>query len=311
MWLSCALNQTGARITEHSVASIMIPYGPKADFVLAALEMLPAYRDYRAGRLTRDEFAAALDANADVLLPRLDGRQGFLDLAKVYPPDFDAAGDAILASLVADAFLDEIPDAPFDEYRTRIRAEYDHDHRHTSIHPDDARLAYFISMAIKPKRLLVVGSYYGYWAVWAMPGVVAADGASGNGTAMLIDPDRDVSALAEHNFRALGFGDRTEVRAEPAEEVFPSIEPGLDLVMLDAAGADDHADPGYHGKGIYGFLIADIFDRMRHGALLVVHNDAPPDANERELDRLHAFCSGTFRKGVVNDTPEGVGIYLR
>jgi predicted O-methyltransferase YrrM len=289
----------------------MIPAGPVSDYVLDVLSRFPFVRDYRAGRLTRDEYLAALDAHADEIIARLDGSEHRFWLAKRYPADFDAAADAILASLVADGYLDGIPDAPFDDYRARIRATYDHDHRHTSIHPDDAHLAYFISMAIRPERLLVVGSYYGYWAVWAMPGVVAADNASGGGHAMLIDPDRDVSALAAENFRALGFDARTDVRAEPAEEVFPSLEPGLDLVMLDAAGADDHADPAYHGKGIYAFLIADIYDRMRDGALLVVHNDAPPEDRDAGLERFHAFCSKSFRKGVVTDTPEGVGVYLK
>jgi predicted O-methyltransferase YrrM len=286
----------------------MIPYGPRADFVLAALETLPAYHEYRAGRLTRDEFAAALDANADALLPRLDGRRGLLDFAKCYPPDFDAAADAILASLVADGFFGQIPAAPFDQYRNRIRAEYDHDVRRTSIHPDDARLAYFISMAVRPERLLVIGAYYGYWAVWPMPGVVDADG-----HAVLIDPDRDVSALAKKNFAALGYGERTTIHAEKAEDVLPSIEPGLDMVMLDAAGPYEHPDPAYRGKGIYGFLIEPIAERMRDGALLVVHNDAPDDGagSERELHRFHASCTQRFRKNIIADTPEGLGVYLK
>jgi predicted O-methyltransferase YrrM len=284
------------------------PYGPQADFVLSVLETLPAYHDYRAGRISREEYVAALDADAEAIIARFDGRPGYLEVARTYPPDFDAASDAILASFVAAGFLDEIPEAPFDEYRAHIRAAYDHDVRCSSIHPDDARLAYFISMALRPKRLLVVGSYYGYWAVWAMPGVAAAEG-----RAVLIDPDAEVSALAEKNFRALGYGERTTVHAEKAEDVLPSIEPGLDMVMLDAAAPYDHPEPGYGGKGIYGFLVEPIWERMRDGALLVVHNDAPPDGerSERALDGFHAFCAAHFRQSVVTDTPEGVGFYLR
>ncbi len=292
----------------------MRPPGPISDYVLDALAGLAAHGDYRAGRITRAEYAAALDTHADELLPRLDGRRGLLEVAKDYPPDFDASADAILESLVADGILPALPDAPFDEFRARMRADYDHNTRRTSIHPDDARLAYFISMAVQPKRLLVVGSYYGYWAVWAMPGVAAA-----SGHAVLVDPDREVSALAERNFDALGYGACSTVHAKVAEDVFPDIEPGLNLVLLDAAGSGDHPDPAYHGKGIYGFLVEPIYELMRDGALLVVHNDAPHDASpdgdgderEPELDRFHTFCREHFRNHRVPDTVAGFGVYLK
>lgn len=285
----------------------MIPPGPVSDHVQAVLSKFPVYRDYCAGRISRAQYLAGLDEQADEIRSRLGDSDHLVRLASLYPPDFDTAADEIFEALLADGFVSERPPTQaFDAYRERVLAAYDHGARHTYIHPDDARLLYFLSTAVKPRRMVVVGSYYGYWAVWAMPAVQAA-----GGEAVLIDPDAEVCALAEQNFRTLGFADSAVVRAQTAEAVFPNIPPGVDMALLDAAGSGEHPDPAYHGKGIYGFLVEDIFDRMNDGALLVVHNDEVAGASRRPLERFHAFCRDNFRAQHVAETPEGFGIYLK
>jgi len=285
----------------------MIPPGPVSDHLLAILEELPVYQDYHAGRISHEQYVEGLQACVGLVEKRTGEAERLLRLAALYPPDFDREADAIYSTLVAEGFVAAPPalDA-FDAYRERVLACYEHGENHTYIHPDDARLLYFLAMATKPKRMLTVGSYYGYWAVWAMAAVVA-----GGGEAVLIDPNPAVCALAEKNFRALGFGDRTVVHAAKAEAVFADIAPGIDLALLDAAGSHEHPDPAYHGKGIYGFLIQDIYERMSDGALLVVHNDEVPGTEHRPLEPFHAFCEKHFRKRHVTRTPEGFGVYLK
>ncbi len=286
---------------------MMIPPGPVSDHVQAVLSNFPVYRDYCAGRIPRTEYTRWIETDAATVKAALGDSAGLLRLASRYPPDFDAHADEVFEALVHGGFLPGADNAAgFKEYRNTIRAAYDHGTRHTYIQPDEARLLYLISTAIRPKRMLAVGSYYGYWAVWAMPGVAAA-----GGEAVLIDPNREVCALAERNFRALGFADRTLVRAKKAEDVFPQIAPGIDLALLDADGGRDNPDPAYHGKGIYGFLVEGMFDRMRDGALLVVHNDYAQGPRAASLERFHAFCRDNFRAHHVAETPEGFGVYLK
>ena len=54
----------------------------------------------------------------------------------------------VFATLRADGFVeDDPPTAPFESFRERVLSTYDHGQNRTFIHPDEARLAYFVSMA--------------------------------------------------------------------------------------------------------------------------------------------------------------------
>jgi predicted O-methyltransferase YrrM len=129
--------------------------------------------------------------------------------------------------------------------------------------------------------------------------------------------------LAEKNFAAMGYGDRTTVRAEKAEDLIGEMPDDIDLVLLDAAGSNQHPDPAYRGKGIYAFMVEDVFSKMRDGALMAVHNDylgdvgvnklSKPfvDRSVEQLARFHAFCDKHFRKSHVAATPDGFGLYLK
>jgi predicted O-methyltransferase YrrM len=294
--------------------------GPVSEFVQAALAEFPIYRDYLAGRITREKYVEGLEAQAAQIEASLGGARNLLTAASRYPADFDQHADDVFADLLARRFVSEDPSVEaFVKFRKTVFGAYDHGDNRTFIHPDEARLAYFVSMATKPKLMVTIGSYYGYWAIWAMPGVAAT-----GGRAILIDPNPAVCALARKNFQALGFGERATVRAEKAEAVLPELAPNsVDLVLLDAAGGKDNPDPSYNGKGIYAFMVEDVFDKMREGALLITHNDyrVGVGANQisqpmiersvKQLERFHAFCQRKFRKSHVAPTPDGFGIYLK
>ena len=292
--------------------------GPLADGLIEELSEFAAFRDWRAGKITREQYIDGLMAQAAQIEASIGPRNLRL-LAARYPSDFDRQADEFFATLRSEGFLsDHPPVAPFEAFRERVRAAYDHGEHRTAIQPDEARLLYLISMALRPRRMIAIGSYYGYWAVWAMPGVVAGDG-----QAILMDPNAAVCALAERNFKALGLGDRTSVIAKKAEEVFDEWAPGsLDLVLLDANGGRD-SPAAYRGKGIYAFMARGVYEKMREGALLVAHNDYLPGVGDNRLshdfvERLsrpiadfHAFCDGHFRRRRVLATPDGFGVYQK
>ncbi len=277
------------------------------------------FRAYRAGEIGREEYLAGLEAQADELEGRLGDARNVRLLASRYPQDFDRSADEILDRLMEEGFLNRRPDAAAaDAFRRRVRAQFDHDGYRTYIQPSEARLACLISLAKRPRHVVVLGSYYGYWAIWTLPGAAAA-----GGDAVLVDPNPRVCALAERNLRALGFADRARVLCAKAEDVMDRLPDEIDLALLDADGGRDHPDSSYHGKGIYALLAERVFPRLAAGGLLLVHNDYRIGVGDNRLarpyvermaevlERFHRFCDGRFRRGAVFDTPDGFGAYMK
>jgi len=293
--------------------------GPVSEQLLATLAELPLFCDYRDGKISHAEYVAGLDANSSELEQRLGGERIMRLVASRYPRDMMAHVLEAFHDLRAQGFVEGEPDG--DELRAfweLLRAQYDHRQKRTFIQPNEGGLAYVLSMAKRPKHMVTIGSYYGYWAVWAMPGVEAADG-----DAALIDPNPEVCALAQRNFATLGYAGRTRVLNAKGEDVIGDLPDGIDFVMLDAAVGRDHPDPAYRGKGIYALFAEMILPKMAGGGLLLAHNDYRPpvggnplskpyiESQAKRLKRFHAFCDAHFRKGVTLDTPDGLGVYLK
>ena len=293
--------------------------GPVVDQFTAVLDEYAFFRDWREGRTDYDQYIDALEANGPELEERFGGPWVPRFLASRYPRSFDENTQSIAAELAGLGFIDGgAPSADLTAFRRVMRERYDHAEKCTAINHDEAGVLYHIAMSAQPRRLVAIGSYYGYWTAWAMPGVEAADG-----KAVLIDPDEGDCALAQSNFDALGYGGRTTVLPRKAEDVLPRMKPGVDLALLDAAGSHEHPDPTYHGKGIYAHLIAGIFDVLAEGGLMVVHNDYRSDVGgnrlcqesldgaDAQLAPFHAFCAEHFGKCYVAATPDGLGVYKK
>ncbi|HID55132.1 TPA: hypothetical protein EYP37_01290 [Candidatus Poribacteria bacterium] len=292
--------------------------GPIANHVIAALSSYGDFRDYRSGLISHEDYLNWLEANAEELEGVVGGRRNLRFLASRYPPDFEANAERIFEDLLREELVQGRPNKDeFRRFRSRMEELFDHDGFRTYIHPDEAQLAYMLSMAVKPKRMVAMGSYYGYWAIWALPGV-----AEGGGEAWLIDPNPAVCDLARRNLKRLGYDKIAAVITSRAEEVIPTLQGEVDLAMLDADG--DHTYPPiYRGKGIYALLAELIAPRMREGGLLLVHNDYLPNVGANRLSKpfleplcsrielFHQVCSRNFSRGYVAPTPDGFGVYRR
>ncbi|MCD6507011.1 class I SAM-dependent methyltransferase [Candidatus Poribacteria bacterium] len=292
--------------------------GPIVRHVIAALSSYEVFRDYRSGRIPYEDYLNWLEANAEDLERAVGGRRTLRFLASRYPPDFEANAEAIFEDLLREGFIQDRPDRnKFKRFRSSMEELFDHDGLRTYIHPDEAQLAYMLSMAVKPKRMVAMGSYYGYWAIWALPGV-----SEGRGEALLIDPNPGVCDLAERNLKRLGYDKIAAVIRDKAENVIPDLPADVDLAMLDADG--DHSYPSiYRGKGIYALLAELIAPRMKEGGLLIVHNDYLPEVGANRLSKpfleplcsrielFHEVCRRHFSRGYVAPTPDGFGVYRR
>lgn len=292
--------------------------GPLYDVAFSVLRSRDEYRRFRAGEISRVEYATFLDYAAPALvdagLPAED-----VEFAKRYPRseiDFvkdvlrDLAAREVLASTSYDTLLyEEILAA---------RDAFDHGPFKTYIYPEEARLLFAIADVFKPRSAIFLGSYYGYWAHAA----TAAIGRAG-GRIVLVDPDERAQEVARRNLAATPYAAAVEVAATTGELYLSEASGPFDFVVLDAEGPRTHPDPEQRGKRVYAPLLRHCLPHTSRGALLVCHNILFQDHSgsaffdriiERNRDEL-----GTFMELVGSEFPnfkeyastEGVGVGSR
>jgi predicted O-methyltransferase YrrM len=103
---------------------------------------------------------------------------------------------------------------------------------------DVGKLLHVLALAVGARRILEIGTLYGYSAIW----MARALPPEGQLTTIEIDPQR--AAEARQSIARAGLGDRIEVRTGPALDVLPAIareareearSHAYDLVFIDAA----------------------------------------------------------------------------
>ncbi|MFM0351113.1 O-methyltransferase [Paraburkholderia sp. RL17-347-BIC-D] len=292
--------------------------GPIFDLVDGVLQDEPDYRSFRAGTRTRAEFSDFLERSRRKLVshgvPAND-----VHFAKRYPVSFDAvighAFEAIASTGLA---------APRDfshisaQVAATINSNFDHGGFGTYIYPEEGRLLLAIALAARPTRTVFLGSYYGYWAAWALPALVAC-----GGSAVLVDPDPVAAVVARRSLARLYPGAPIEVVCATGEQYLSDGGGPFDLVVLDAELPRDHADPTRRGKGIYAHLLRAVLPHLAERSLLVCHNilfrdhsdceffDDVISRNHEELGAFRTLLSGEYDFFVELPTTEGIGIGLR
>jgi len=292
--------------------------GPLFDIVDAALRDCREYRDFRAGRISRAAFCRFLDRMAPVLIG-LGVPENDVHFTKRYPRSAENFVQDALEQLVARGVL---PTAAYDHAAYRIneealRCEFDHDRFGTYIYPEESRLLFAIADILRPRCAVFLGSYYGYWAAWAVPAM--AD----DGRAILVDPDPAVAQAARRNLAARRYRGRAEIVAATGEEFLAGSHEQFDLVVIDAELPRTHPDPAQRGKGIYGHLLRASLPRLAQSATLVCHNillrDHSGDAALERILARNAQELGPFMRAVAEEFPnftelhstEGVGVGVR
>ena len=223
---------------------------------------------YLTGAISRDEFRSRVEANADDL--EAAGLSRFeIKKLSMFPPDRRVCAAGMLEAMASAGLADDPAprDAEFDAFLAEMDKRFRHlDHRRTYIFPDETRGAFEFSMALHPKNVVVCGAYYNYLAVWLVPGLAPG------GRMLCLDIDGSVSEAGRANMQRLGFTDGVETVCRDAEEALLKGNDPIDLLVLDATGPQMHPDPRYHGKSIYGPLLAAARPRMGSGAWVLAHN---------------------------------------
>lgn len=102
-------------------------------------------------------------------------------------------------------------------------------HRAMSVDPVDGAYFYRLTLQLKARRVLEIGTSTGYSSAWF---AMALKKTGGRLTTLEIDPDRHAEAL--RNFAAMGLADTVEARVANALYELPKLEGPYDIVFIDA-----------------------------------------------------------------------------
>ncbi|MES2936339.1 MAG: class I SAM-dependent methyltransferase [Pseudomonadota bacterium] len=293
--------------------------GPVFERVDEILRDMPEYLGFRDGRRTRAEFSAFLERMRHQLVghgvPPND-----VHFAKRFPASASAVVEEAFAEL---APLGLALPAGFRRTGARvatgIAGGFDHHGFGTYIYPEEGLLLLAIALAFRPRRTIFLGSYYGYWAAWAMP-AIAGEG----GSAVLVDPDPRAISVARASLRRLHPGVEIEAVCSTGEDYLAGSDTGqFDMVVLDAELPRTDPDPTRRGKGVYAHLLRAVLPRLAPRSLLVCHNILLQDharcaffdeviaRNREELGPFLDVVTREYGRWVELPTTEGVGVGLR
>lgn len=90
------------------------------------------------------------------------------------------------------------------------------------------RVLSLLSKVIGPKQILEIGTYTGYSAI------CLAEGLSRGGQLHTIDINEELSDIQRTYFDKSGYGEQIVPYVGDAIDIIPSLEPGFDLVFIDA-----------------------------------------------------------------------------
>ncbi|MDX8053968.1 class I SAM-dependent methyltransferase [Lentzea sp. BCCO 10_0798] len=276
------------------------------------------YRDFRDGLMTRPDYSRWVESQFEAL-SELGLNLDKQSLSTRFPPDDHACVTNVLAALAKNGLIadTDYPVDEFEDFAELVSKKWDHGDRTTFIFPEEARLMFALAHRTRPRNAVFLGSYYGYWAVWALPAVAAA-----GGRVTLVDIDPDVMALAERNIAELGYSHLVDFVVADATEYARTLS-DVDLCVLDAEGPLDAPDPDLRDKAIYYPHTRAISHALPQGALLVAHNvllqNLTDNAyfagrianNEAQYARWTAYLDEHYDVHQVFPTSEGVGVYRR
>jgi len=261
------------------------------------------YKKYKTGQLNPAQFRDAMRADASLAEAAGFGEYN-IDRISLTPPDEKAPAETITKYFLENDIIKSRAGMydGFDGYRGYIRENYSHGGFVTFIYPEDERLLYAIAKITRPKSMFTAGSYYGYFAVWAMKTI-----AENGGTAVLSDVDGEACELAKENFERLGYGKNAEICCEDASSLLARRAEPIDMLILDATGKHDDPRPEYRGKRIYGAFLKDAGRLLKKGSVIVIHNMEPENPEMKPLvDGLREIGAS----GASCDTYNGLGAYI-
>jgi predicted O-methyltransferase YrrM len=251
--------------------------------VYRVLGQEPTAQRFFAGELPQQAWIDFLEQQRDRLL-NAGVPAGDVDFAKRYPGSVEAFVQQTYQRSEFENLLTLPEDWQTDCYNIAksLTGSYEHKNSTTYIYPEEGYLIYTLARAFQAKRVIFLGSYYGYWGAWTMPAIEAM-----GGSVVLIDPDPMCCELAERNLSHLYPNATIEVACTTAQEYladYSGEQNGkFDFVVLDAELPSDYPDEKLRGKGLYYALLDAVLPHVADSSLLVCHNILLNDATGSQV----------------------------
>lgn len=142
--------------------------------------------------------------------------------------------------------------------------------------PLQGQLLRFISLWVKPKVALEIGTFTGYGAI------CIAEGLPKGGILHTIEPNRELEYIFRKYINKAGLEDRIHLHTGRAENIIPTLDCRFDLAMIDG------------GKQDYGLHYDLVMEKMNPGGVILVDNvlwDGKVAQEKKDKDTLliHQF----------------------
>lgn len=102
-----------------------------------------------------------------------------------------------------------------------------HDHA-IHISPEDAKLIQVLIKIAKPKKILEIGTHFGYSTIWI------ARALEDDAQIVTIERDKARYEMALNNFKEADLSDKIIAKFGDAEEILSSMQEKIDMVFIDA-----------------------------------------------------------------------------
>lgn len=142
--------------------------------------------------------------------------------------------------------------------------------------PLQGQLLRFISLWVKPKVALEIGTFTGYGAI------CIAEGLPEGGILHTIEPNRELEYIFRKYISKAGLGDQVNLHTGRAENIIPKLNCRFDLAMIDG------------GKQDYSLHYDLVMEKMNPGGVILVDNvlwDGKVTQEKKDKDTLliHQF----------------------
>jgi len=283
-----------------------------------ALSHYDWYMNYRKNRLERSDYLKYLLQFKQKLMDT-GLSEDEIHLSTRFSLNDEQTVDYILNDLRNRKMISSVdyPKDKFDLLAQKISQEFIHKSCITYIFPEESRLLYALTYITKPETMLFLGSYYGYWAIWAT--ILLKET---NGVAYLVDTDQHMLALAEKNMKKFQCDSVVKYINEDAIQFLAREKIPHDFIVLDPEGPKEGADPDLLDKAIYYPMMKAAHPYLTKDGIILCHNilltnpilEDPYFAKKIEYNNIQfskflPFMMEHYTAGVWYDTTEGVGVF--